>query len=323
MHLRSTAARAMVAVPTAAALMLLAPLAQAAAGGGKGAPGNNGTVKIHNAGTGEEDTRNEPKVCSFYLDSFGFDPGQVVLWEIHRKDGGKETVAKVGLIPVLANGHVRTEDIHLPDGMYKLYWGSVEMVDGKMPANPRVNNPKHKVFKVDCGAESPSPTKTPTVTPSATVTPSVTPSATKTPSATPTTPAATPTTPTGTPTTPAATPTTPAPTTPAPTTPAPTEPGTPEPTTPATGAPSPKPTDDKPTATVPVTTPPADTPANPDQPLENAAKLPVPTPTPIADGKKLASTGSDGTLLYAGAGTVLLAAGAGAVVYTRRRRTTA
>nr|WP_262986049.1 LPXTG cell wall anchor domain-containing protein [Streptomyces sp. CBMA123] len=35
----------------------------------------------------------------------------------------------------------------------------------------------------------------------------------------------------------------------------------------------------------------------------------------------MATTGSDGTLLYAGVGTALLVAGAGAVVYTRRRRT--
>ncbi|WP_051838712.1 LPXTG cell wall anchor domain-containing protein [Streptomyces sp. NRRL WC-3742] len=325
MHLRSTAARAMVAVPTAAALMLLAPVAQAAAGGGKGAPGNNGTVKIHNAATGEEDTRNEPKVCTFYLDSFGFDPGQDVIWAIYAKDGGKETLAKYGQLPVLASGHVRTEEIHLPDGMYKLYWSSVELVDGKVPTKTKINNPKHKVFKVDCGAESPkpTPTRTPTGTPTATVTPSATPT---TPAPKPTTPAATPSTPAATPTTPvtpSTTPTTPA-TPSTPTTPAPTEPSTPEPTTPATGAPSPKPTDDKPTATVPVTTPPAgSTPVvNPEEPLAKAAELPVPTPTPIADGKKLASTGSDGTLLYAGAGTVLLAAGAGAVVYTRRRRTT-
>ncbi|WP_188306737.1 LPXTG cell wall anchor domain-containing protein [Streptomyces sp. CBMA123] len=40
-----------------------------------------------------------------------------------------------------------------------------------------------------------------------------------------------------------------------------------------------------------------------------------------SDGRKLATTGSDGTLLYAGVGTALLVAGAGAVVYTRRRRT--
>ncbi|MER6301667.1 LPXTG cell wall anchor domain-containing protein [Kitasatospora sp. NPDC001539] len=348
MHIRSTAARSLVAVPTAAALLLLAPAAHAAAGGnGKGAPGNNGTVKIHDAATGQEDVRNEPKVCTFYLDSFGFDPNQDVIWAIVQMDHGQETLAAWGDLPVDGHGHVRTEDIELPDGQYKLYWQSVELVNGELPEDADLNNPKHKVFKVDCGGKAPSgkPSPTATKTPSAgpTTVPSATPShsASPTPTHTPTQPptqtpapthSATPST-TPVPTPPVVQPpvptlpANPAPTTSAPTTPAP---STPAPSTPAAGSPSGAPStapsagpSSAPTATVPVNTSNAGTVVNPDKPLIKPAKVSVPTPIPGAasDGKKLASTGSDGTLLYAGAGTVLLAAGAGAVVYARRRRT--
>ncbi|MFJ9774568.1 LPXTG cell wall anchor domain-containing protein [Kitasatospora sp. NPDC101157] len=349
MHIRSTTARSLVAVPTAAALMLLAPVAHAAAGGngnGKGHPGNNGTVKIHDAATGQEDVRNEPKVCTFYLDSFGFDPNQDVLWAIFDMNSDMTEPVVFGDLPVDDNGHIRTEDIDLPDGHYKLFWKAVPLVDGELPEHPDVSNPKQKVFKVDCGGQTatPTPSGKPTKTPSAgpTSVPSTTPSHTPAPSHTPT-PSQTPApshsaTPSQTPTpSHSATPsTTPAPTTPAtepaktpaPTTPA-TEPAkTPAPTTPAaevpTGAPSDAPSagpSTPPTATVPVH-PGAGTKVTPDQPLVVPAKVSVPTPIPGAtDGKKLASTGSDGTLLYAGAGTALLVAGAGAVVYTRRRRT--
>ncbi|MEU4118659.1 LPXTG cell wall anchor domain-containing protein [Kitasatospora sp. NPDC028055] len=337
MHLRSTAARSLVAVPTAAALLLLSPAAHAAAGGnGKGAPGNNGTVKIHDATTGQEDVRNEPKVCTFYLDSFGFDPNQDVLWAIFDMNGDMTEPLVYGDLPVDGQGHVRTEDIDLPDGHYKLFWATVPLVDGELPENPDVSNPKQKVFKVDCGGRTPAPTGKPTAVPSTSPSHTPAPSHTPTPSQTPA--------PTHTPApshsaTPSTTPLPPVPTTPAPTapatepakTPAPTAPATAAPTTPAaevpTGAPSTVPStgpSTQPTATVPVH-PGNGTKVSPSQPLVVPAKVSVPTPIPGAasDGKKLATTGSDGTLLYAGAGTALLVAGAGAVVYTRRRRTSA
>ncbi|MGW2250872.1 LPXTG cell wall anchor domain-containing protein [Kitasatospora sp. NPDC001660] len=334
MHIRSTAARSLVAVPTAAALMLLAPAAHAAPGG-KNAPGNNGTVKIHDAATGQEDTRNEPKVCTFYLDSFGFDANQDVIWAIAEVHGNDETMVAYGDLPVDANGDVRTDDINLPDGQYKLYWASVPMVDG-VPSqdDPALDNPKHKVFKVDCGAAKPS--KGPTSVPStpATGKPSEKPSGkpsekpsdkpsgkpsdkpSEKPSDKPSEkPSEQPSEkPTGAPTTAPAT------------KPAETPSATAAPTTPAaggtaTGAPTAGPST-APTATVPVQTPPAGTTVNPAKPLIVPAKVSVPTPikgAPASDGKKLASTGSDGTLLYAGVGTALLVGG-GALVFARRTR---
>ncbi|MEV7024227.1 LPXTG cell wall anchor domain-containing protein [Kitasatospora sp. NPDC093558] len=73
---------------------------------------------------------------------------------------------------------------------------------------------------------------------------------------------------------------------------------------------------------MPVQTPSAPTPVNPAKPLIVPAKVSVPTPikgAPAANGPKLATTGSDGTLLYAGVGTALVVGGA-ALVYARRRR---
>ncbi|MFF2407332.1 LPXTG cell wall anchor domain-containing protein [Streptomyces sp. NPDC058092] len=134
--MRTVASAGMLAAAVTAAL-LLAPTAYATA------PGDNGTVKIHDASTGEELRKNEPHVCTFYLDAFGFDAGQNVDWRIeawaptaHVKG---ETV-KTGSLKLDGQGHLRSEDQSLPDGHYKLFWN----FDGEH------GKAKHKVFWVDC-----------------------------------------------------------------------------------------------------------------------------------------------------------------------------
>ncbi|MFE7037913.1 LPXTG cell wall anchor domain-containing protein [Streptomyces atratus] len=119
------------------AALLLAPTAYATA------PGDNGTVKIHDAATGEELRKNEPHVCTFYLDAFGFDADQKVDWRIEAwpptaKVKG-ETV-KSGSLTLDGAGHRRSQDQSLPDGHYKLFWN----FDGEH------GRAKHKVFWVDC-----------------------------------------------------------------------------------------------------------------------------------------------------------------------------
>jgi hypothetical protein len=137
----------------AASLMFAAPSALAT-------NGDNGTVKIHDAATGEEDRRNEPKVCEFYLDAFGFDEGQQVTWKIvgWKPTGDNKTVADEGTIVLDGEGHGRTEDMTLPDGHYKLFWNW----EGENGAA------KHKVFWTECedSSESPSPSDSPSGTPS-------------------------------------------------------------------------------------------------------------------------------------------------------------
>ncbi len=132
--------RAGVLSAVVAAAFLAAPLAHATASG------DNGSVKIHDATTGEELRKNEPHVCTFYLDAFGFDAVQEVDWHIEAwaptADVKGETV-KSGEITLDADGHGRTDDLSLPDGHYKLFWN----FEGENGAA------KHKVFWTDCEDE--------------------------------------------------------------------------------------------------------------------------------------------------------------------------
>ncbi|KPC59879.1 LPXTG cell wall anchor domain-containing protein [Streptomyces chattanoogensis] len=140
-----------------AAALLLAPSAYATA------PGDNGTVKIHDAKTGEELRKNEPHVCTFYLDAFGFDGDQQVDWHIESwaptADVKGETV-KTGSLTLGGEGHGRTQDLSLPDGHYKLFWN----FDGEH------GRAKQKVFWTDCagkdqpGGGNPSAHATPSAT---------------------------------------------------------------------------------------------------------------------------------------------------------------
>ncbi|MFD6950833.1 hypothetical protein A6A08_11805 [Nocardiopsis sp. TSRI0078] len=125
-----------------------------------GAPGDNGTVKIHDPSTSEDDNRNEPKVCDFEITADHFDGLQEVSWEIKAKKekGGwsKEPVLE-GAITLDGEGAGTTEVLELPNGHYKLYW-TFEGQNGKA---------KHKVFKVECEEEpeNPEPTPAPEETP--------------------------------------------------------------------------------------------------------------------------------------------------------------
>lgn len=127
----------------AAASLLLAPAAYATPNG------DNGTVKIHDATTDELLKKNEPHVCTFYLDAFGFDGGQDVSWQIIEMPptGTKGTVAETGSLTLDAEGHGRTSDLSLADGHYKLVWN----FDGE---NGRA---KHKVFWTDCNEDGNEP----------------------------------------------------------------------------------------------------------------------------------------------------------------------
>jgi LPXTG-motif cell wall-anchored protein len=124
------------------------------------APGDNGTVKIHDAATGEELRKNEPHVCTFYLDAFGFDAGQQIDWHIEAwapTAATKGETVTAGALTLDADGHGRTDDLSLPDGHYKLFWN----FDGEH------GSAKHKVFWTDCEEESDD--TTPSATPSETV----------------------------------------------------------------------------------------------------------------------------------------------------------
>ncbi|MEV4329893.1 hypothetical protein AB0K02_05030 [Streptomyces sp. NPDC049597] len=134
------------------ALVVAAALSLSAAPAAFAANGDNGTVKIHDSATGEELRKNEPKVCEFYLDAFGFDAGQLVQWHIEawaNNDLPKGETVKSGSLTLDADGHERTEDMTLPDGQYKLFW-NFDGENGKA---------KHKVFKSDCEDDKPGEDK--------------------------------------------------------------------------------------------------------------------------------------------------------------------
>ncbi|MBM9504187.1 LPXTG cell wall anchor domain-containing protein [Actinacidiphila acididurans] len=124
-----------------AATVVLAPGASAHGN----APGDNGTIKIHDAKTGAELVKNEPHVCTFYLDAFFFDGLQKADWKIvdQPPTGKEDVVASTGAITLDGSGHGRTDDMTLPDGHYKLLWN----FDGEH------GKAKQKVFWVDCAAE--------------------------------------------------------------------------------------------------------------------------------------------------------------------------
>ncbi|MFH8800610.1 LPXTG cell wall anchor domain-containing protein [Streptomyces sp. NPDC017936] len=134
-----TLTRAGVVAVASSAALLLAPVAHAT-------NGDNGDVKTHSSTTDEFDQRDEPKVCSFYLDAFHFDGLQRVDWRIEAwadNEVDKGVTVGTGSITLDADGHGRTQDLSLADGQYKLFWN----FDGEKGAA------KHKVFKVDCGQE--------------------------------------------------------------------------------------------------------------------------------------------------------------------------
>ncbi|MFI7298266.1 LPXTG cell wall anchor domain-containing protein [Streptomyces sp. NPDC050121] len=172
-----TSSRVGALAAVAAVAVFAAPVAAHAA-----PPGDNGDVKIHKSTTNEFDERNEPHVCSFYLDAFHFDGLAKVDWHIEAwapgADSKGETV-KTGSITLDGKGHGRTEDLSLADGHFKLFWN----FEGEKGAA------KHKEFWTECGDEegggsssSPSASASPSSSPSASPSGSASSSASPSPS---------------------------------------------------------------------------------------------------------------------------------------------
>ena len=153
------------------------------------APGNNGTVKIHDAATAVEDMRNEPHVCPFYVDGFNFDDSSTgEWWIVSWSPTGDGTEVKREAWTADGQGDWHSGIETLPDGHYKLYAKQLN------EAAPGGN--KQKVFWVECATPTPTPTPVVTPTPTPLVTPTATPVVTPTPTpvVTPTpTPVVTPT----------------------------------------------------------------------------------------------------------------------------------
>ena len=149
-----------------AALLLLAlgvPSSVAAA------PGNNGTLKIHDAFEPDPVIKNEPHVdCPFHAHFFFADPDQEGDWWIQEwSPSDKGTLVWDGSYDTGSDGEYVTGTISLDAGHYKIFW---EGSTGKTI--------KHKAFWVDNDCPPvlvPAPTPTPTPTPVPGASPSPTP----------------------------------------------------------------------------------------------------------------------------------------------------
>jgi hypothetical protein len=154
----------------AASLLLLAlGLPGSAAASPTGAPGNNGTVKIHDEYEPDPVIKNEPHVdCPFHLHFFFADSGQTGDWWIQEwSPNDKGTLVWSGSYTTDSNGEYVTGPISLEAGHYKLFW-----------EGDKGNRIKHKAFWVDNDCEpqaAPAPTPTPTPVPGATPAPTPTP----------------------------------------------------------------------------------------------------------------------------------------------------
>lgn len=110
--------------------------------------GDNGDVKIHRSTTAVTDQRNEPHVCTFYLDAFNFDSGQSVSWKIESwPPTGNRSVVKSGTLVLNGNGTGHTGNMSLQNGHYKLFWNFAG----------ENGFAKQKVFWVACPGKTPSP----------------------------------------------------------------------------------------------------------------------------------------------------------------------
>lgn len=112
------------------------------------ANGNNGTIKIHEAGTPSGTENNDPKACSFNVEGFGFDVGQTgyIMFDVQGGDGPTGTPAgPFNFGPANADGFYATQYFDLENGHYKatLY----DDADNEKA--------KSKVFKVVCDEEPP------------------------------------------------------------------------------------------------------------------------------------------------------------------------
>lgn len=107
--------------------------------------GNNGTLKIHEQGTPSGTEDNDPKVCVFNVEGFGFDAEQsgYLYFDVQGGDGPTGTPAgPFDFGPTNANGYYATQYFNLDPGHYKAtLYGKPGREDEKA---------KSKVFKVEC-----------------------------------------------------------------------------------------------------------------------------------------------------------------------------
>ncbi len=120
------------------------------------APGNNGTLKIHEYGTPDGTVNNDPKVCVFNVEGYFLDAGQIgyLVFSVQGGDGPTGTPAgPFAFGPADPNGYYATEYYNLQPGHYKATLYGKQLPGGALDDVKA----KSKVFKVTCEGPSPSP----------------------------------------------------------------------------------------------------------------------------------------------------------------------
>ncbi len=114
---------------------------------------NNGTLKVHEKNTPSNTENNDPKVCLFNFEGFGFDNGQSGQIAITTQGGGnnKTEVKRIAMPAANSNGYTQTEYLTLSNGHYKSTAYGKD-TNGGYTLDLKA---KSKVFKVDCPETTP------------------------------------------------------------------------------------------------------------------------------------------------------------------------
>lgn len=146
----------------------LVPLAKAFAGS---APGNNGTLKVHEIGTPTHTTDNDPKVCAFNFEGFGFDVEQsgYIMITVQGNDAPHgQDAGPFAFGPTVADNdytsYAISQDFNNGNGTTTILNGHYTATLYGKDASNNIDltdvKAKSKDFKVDCGVTPVEPTLT-------------------------------------------------------------------------------------------------------------------------------------------------------------------
>ena len=143
-----------------AAAYLALPLQATAISPNMHVPGNNGSLKVHEKDTPAATESNDPKVCTFNFEGYGFDKGQSGVVIITKQGGGtdRSEVKRIDLPAANESGYMETGYVTIGDGHYKTtaYGKDVHGdIDYKIELKM-----KSKVIKVVCETTPEVPTGT-------------------------------------------------------------------------------------------------------------------------------------------------------------------
>lgn len=115
---------------------------------------NNGTLKVHDLSTPSGTESNNPKVCAFDFEGFGFDPAQDGYIVVAPKNGGAGLLT-LPFGPASQAGYYQTANINDGSGLSLVNGDYAATLYGKDTGNPAQPNladvkAKSKNFKVDC-----------------------------------------------------------------------------------------------------------------------------------------------------------------------------